>query len=150
MGNARQADFDRVADLDLSLAKDDGHDAGQSRQLAGALTARKACEQGRVDLMELFAGIAETRQFDLCLTSESQPRCAWKAEQIDAFGQDILPDQTGADREPLFLEFAEEFRMQEVDLSQVWLGRIDGHARSMLNRLATMRITLDAESCEQT
>jgi len=55
----------------------------------------------------------------------------------------------GPDFETLVLQLGEQFDVDEVDLAQVWLGRVGGDAGSVLHGDPGVSVALDAKTSQQ-
>ena len=74
---------------------------------------------------------------------------ARKRQQVYAAGGDVLAQIARHYREAGSRKLVMQFALDQMDLTQIGLGRINGHPRPMLHRDAEMGIALDAESGQQ-
>src|ERR1035438_1205380 len=78
-----------------------------------------------------------------------QPRAGRQGQEIDARRGDVLPEIASLDHEALCPQFVEEFGVDQMHLAQIGLCRIFADARTMLDRLAHMRVAGDAEALQE-
>lgn len=102
-------------------------------------------QQTRSKCINLGAGIAKARDPKDHLFADTQQGVAGQAEQVDAFGGDILAQITGVHIEPLVCEFFKQFAMDQVHLAQIGLIWIDSHAREVLDEFPGVRVIFDTQ-----
>ena len=78
-----------------------------------------------------------------------QPRAGRQGQQIDARGGDALAEVGRPNDETLLAKLIEQFGVDQMHLAQIGLRRIPADARTMLDRLAHMRVAGDLKTLEQ-
>src|SRR5829696_6558700 len=107
-------------------------------------------EQPGLEGIDLLARVAEAGHLDHRLAAELQQGAAGKGEQIDpSGGDDVLPELSGVDVEPVLADLSEQLSVDEVDLPQVRLRWIGGDPRSVLDGDALVGVALHSESRHQ-
>ena len=76
-------------------------------------------QQTLLEAVDLMAGVAKAGYFDDRLVAEIELRAGREAEQVDAFGGDILTKIARFDVEALLADLVEQFFVHEVHLTEV-------------------------------
>jgi hypothetical protein len=145
----REHDADRVAGAHLSSGHDGAHDARLADEPAVVVTLERRRHQARLNPVELSAGVSQAGHLDDRRRAEVEARAGRQREQLDAARGDVLPQHARPDREAGGRELVVELRMDQVDLPQVRLRGVSRHPGAVSDRLAEMRVALDAEPREQ-
>jgi hypothetical protein len=74
----------------------------------------------------------------------------WEAKKVNAPGGNVLAHLAGANDEAFRSQFVEQFFVDQMDLTQVWLGGVPRNPRAVFHRLAHVSVTIDAEALQQT
>ena len=142
----RQHHVDWVARANQPARSNDRHDPRFSNDLALRSAIEHGRQQARPEPFDLSAGI--TQSVTDSTTSApmrsrvSRGRPSRSRPSVVMFS----PRSAAVTSKPLLPQFCEELGLQEMHLTQVRLGRIDGDARAVLDRHALMGIALDATS----
>jgi hypothetical protein len=83
-------------------------------------------------------------QFDV--RSQPQDGATRKRQKIDAARRHVLAEVGRGDIETLVGKLVQQLSLDQMDLSQVWLGRVGPYTRAVLDRHSLMRVALDAET----
>jgi len=140
-----QLHSDRVTGLNDTPRTDDRHDAGFPDEFPVGPSIKNGSQQPAVKEFDLVARVPQPRHFENSRLPDPQEAASGQIQQVYAACADVLAQITGSDLEPLVGEFIEEFRMDQVNLSEVGLRWIGGHTRPMLDRHSEVRIPFDAE-----
>lgn len=100
-------------------------------------------------MIKLCAGIAQTGKPDDRCRAYTELGTDWKSEEIEAAGSDVLAQLARRNSEPLRRQVFEQLRVNQVNLTKVWLRRILGNARPVLHCGSAMSVAFDSEACEQ-
>ena len=144
MWRRRQFDPDRVARLDVAGGKYDAHDAGLANQITVLVAPQNRSHQTGAVVIQLSARVPEAGDFNDGRITNVKSRAPWQCEQIDATCRDVLSNRPRSHPKPSCIELIEQLLVDQVDLPQIWLGRILGNARTVLNSHSEVGITLDA------
>ena len=145
----RKRDIDRVCGADDSSSDDNAHDPSELHQRTMGITDQNLCEKPILKVVDLRARIAQAGYRDKSGRTDLEYRSDGQVKQLDAPGSDVLTQVTGTDIETLRGQVIEEFRVDQMHLAQVWLGRISGDSRAMLNPSTVMGITFNPEPGHQ-
>src|SRR5574337_9975 len=126
------------------------HDTRLTDQPTGFVPVQYRRHQPLSEGVELGARVAQSGHLNDCLPAESKLGADRQGEQVDAAGRDVLAHLTGRYIEPGSPQFVVQFGVDQVDLPQVRLGRVDRHSRAVLDRSPKVRVTFHAEAREQT
>src|SRR5262245_34327875 len=100
-------------------------------------------------MVDLLARVTQTGDFDNCLRPKPKECAGGERQQVESSRGDVLAHVASLNVEPLRTQFVMQFGVDEVDLAQVRLRRVDRNAGAMLHRDAGMCIALDPEPGEQ-
>lgn len=145
----RHLDGDWVAGFDVATGLDYRHDARLPDERPPLITLQHRSQQSGVELVQLYAGIAQARNCDDGRIADMQARPGGKPQQIHPARGNIFAHLPGAHGKTGSMERIMQFRMDQVDLTQVGLGRVTRHPRAMLDPLAAMRVALNSQSPEE-
>jgi hypothetical protein len=140
---------DCVAGAYVAARNDDAHDPDLVGQLALRIAGSHARHQPGRKRLDLPARAAQARHLDDGAAPEMKPRSDRQAEQIEAVGRDVLAEIANRDAEAGVLQLGEELGVDEVDLTQVRLGRVFAHPGAMLYGDALVGVILDPQAGEQ-
>lgn len=132
----------------LPTCDDDTHDARLADQTPIWSAMHESCHEPWLELIELFARIAQAREPEDDLFADLQLSAFRQSQEIDALGGDVLAQLARLDLEALSPELGEELAVDEMNLAQIGLRRVSGDARPVLDGDPAMGVTLDSESCD--
>lgn len=150
MRSGRKLDGDAVSRLQDPAVQNDRHHPGLADQVPVRVAIEDRRHQTWLDPVELGAGVAESGQFDSRRVSQAELGSGREAEQVDAMGGYVLAHHSRPESETATTELVVELGVEEMDLTQVRLGRVLTNPRPMLDRPAKMSIALDTETREKT
>lgn len=128
MGYRRQSDQDRVGRANLAAGNDDAHNSRFADQVSRRVAIHDRRRQSRLMVVELAARIAQSGNFDHGLGAHAQASSTREREQINPARGDVFAHDAGADIEPGIPQRLDQCDVDQVDLAQIGLGRIAGHA----------------------
>jgi hypothetical protein len=86
---------------------------------------------------------------DLSFLANLEDRVSRQGQEVDASGKDILAKRPWANLKALRDEFLEQLLMDEMDLPEIWLGRVGTDPGSVLYGLAAMGISVNPETFQE-
>ena len=131
----------------LPTGDDDTHDSCLADQTPVWSAMNQCCHKPLLELIELFARVAQTRELEDDMFADVQLGAFWQSQEINALDGDVLAELAGFDLETLSLKLGKKLAMDEMDLAQIGLRRVSGDARPVLDGYPAMGISLDSESC---
>lgn len=98
--------------------------------------------------IQLAARISKPCDLDDC-AAHRQPRSSRKREQVETSSRDVLANLTWSQVEPQLAQLVEKLRMEKMYLTKIGLAWIANDPGAVLHRLAEMRVSLHAESDQE-
>jgi hypothetical protein len=95
----------------------DAHDTGLANKIPMLVSGKNCGHQTRPVLIQLFARIPKSGDFDDRRFANVKSRASRQPQQLDASGQDVLSNRARAKPESRSIELVQQLVMEQVDLS---------------------------------
>jgi hypothetical protein len=140
---------DRVVGSNLAAGHDHRHDTGLADERTAGVAVEHRSHQAGLELIQLYARVAEPRDVENRRIPDSQPGARGEPEQVDPACRDVLTHVSRHHSESLGSQLVVKLGVNQMHLAEIRLGRITGHPRTVLNRPATVGISLHSEAGQQ-
>lgn len=134
-GNAR---------FDVATRDDNPHDAEFQMRAAIGIPGGNRLGQPPLISIDLLAGVPQAGQFDTGI-SHMKTRARREIRQPDSRSRDVFTQITGTDIKAGLAQIAEQFRLYEMNLTQVGRRSVYVLEIEMLNRHTFMGIAFDTQ-----
>ena len=145
----RQADGDLVAGPNGAAVHDDGHDAGEWRQVAVLVDWSHPIHEAVVDTVDLPARVAVAGDGQQRLGADVEHRSDGQVEEVEPAGGEVLAQLAGGDGEAGCGQLVEHLGGEQMDLAQIRLGGVGADARAMFDLCAHVGVAGDPEPGQQ-
>jgi hypothetical protein len=132
--------------MDRTALEDNAHDPGLAHQLTGGVAAKRGGHQPGLKTVHLDAGIAQASHLHDRRWSDMHEGTGRKTEHVETVRGDIFTELPRRDMETLSLEFCQEFRVEKVNLREVWPCRVFSLVVNVLHGLAGMGVAFHADA----
>jgi hypothetical protein len=100
-------------------------------------------------MLDLHTGVAQAREANHRIGPKLKLGVGGQSQQVNASGGDVFAHVARSHHMASCTQLVKQLALQQVHLTQVGLARIARHARAVLNRLAAVCVTLNAQAGEQ-
>ena len=132
---------DGIPDMDHAPVQHNRHHACAPDHLTIRATRQHLGQEARTEGVNLRARVPQAGEFNDSLMAQMQHRATRQRQKVQPAQGDILAHLTRGDGQSLGRHLVQQFRADQMHLPQVRLARIARHARAVLDRHPTMRVT---------